>query len=180
MTIEEFDLLPEDAHYELIDGELYPLYDMAGPTRIHQELVTHLSNRIFNYIESKNGDCRVYPAPFDVRLSEVPDTIVEPDITVICDKSKLTDKGCTGAPDWIIEIVSPHNPEHDYLEKCVLYLKAGVREYWIVDPGSKRVTVYHEGQPFIPQAYTFDDKIQAYIYDDLTIDFSEMWARIDR
>ena len=123
MTIEEFDALPEDERFELIDGVLYPLYDMGEPIRLHQELVTRLLGKILNHIDSKNGDCRVYPAPFGVRLSEK--TVVEPDITVVCDKDKLTDKGCTGAPDWIIEIVSPSNPAHDYLEKCGLYL------YWL-------------------------------------------------
>ena len=177
MTIEEFDALPEDERFELIDGVLYPLYDMGEPIRLHQELVTRLLGKILNHIDSKNGDCRVYPAPFGVRLSE--NTVVEPDITVVCDKDKLTDKGCTGAPDWIIEIVSPSNPAHDYLEKCGLYLNAGVREYWIVDPKYRRVTVYNEETPYIPHSYTFEDTVKVSIYDDLAISFPEIMERIE-
>ena len=79
------------------------------------------------YIKSKGGSCRVYPAPFAVKLFEDRDTVVEPDISVICDRDKLTDKGCSGAPDWIIEIISPSNPGHDYIRKLNLYADAGAR-----------------------------------------------------
>ena len=177
-TVEEFYELPEDKRYELINGELYELYGMAEPTRIHQELITHILHRIMTHIEANNGDCRVYPAPFGVHLSEEADTVVEPDITVVCDRDKLTDKGCTGAPDWIVEIVSPSNPAHDYIDKLELYMKAGVREYWIVDPGSKRVTVYSKEQPFIPSSHSIDDIVKAGIYEDLSIDFKEIMSKI--
>ena len=94
----------------------------------------------YSTISKKNkGKCEVYTAPFDVKLSE--STVVIPDISVICDSSKLTDKGCSGAPDWIIEIVSS-NAIHDYLLKLNLYQAYGVREYWIVDPKKQSVTVY--------------------------------------
>ena len=174
-TVDEFNELPEDERYELINGELYA---MAEPTRIHQELVMRISGKILNYIDSKNGDCRVYPAPFGVRLNEEEDTILEPDITVVCDKNKLTKKGCTGAPDWIVEIVSPSNPGHDYIDKLALYTDAGVREYWIVNPDSRTVTVYSEDNPYIPSSYTLDDDIKVGIYDDLSIDFRDIMQKI--
>lgn len=85
----------------------------------------------------------MFPAPFAVKLREDRKTIVEPDISVICDRNKLTDLGCTGAPDWIIKIVSPSNSSHDYVMKLNLYADAGVREYWIVDPSRERILVYH-------------------------------------
>ncbi len=175
-TVEEFDALPEDERYELINGELYA---MASPTRIHQELVMRLAAKILDHIDRNNGDCRVYPGPFGVRLSEEEDTVLEPDITVVCDKDKLTKKGCTGAPDWIIEIVSPSDPRHDYIDKLELYLNAGVREYWIVDPEGRGVTVYKLEKPYMPKSYTFEDTVKVGIYDGLSIDFREIMERIE-
>ena len=100
---------------------------------------------------------------------------MEPDIRVICDPNKLTDQGCTGTPDWIIEIVSPSNSSHDYIRKLNLYADAGVREYWIVDPMEQKVLVYFlEQDKFKVKYYTFQDKIKVNIYDDLWIDFTEL------
>ena len=177
-TVDEFEALPENERYELIDGELYPLYAMGEPLRVHMELVMRLSSEIFNYIDSKKGDCRVYPAPFGVRLSEEEDTVLEPDITVVCDRDKLTDKGCSGAPDWVIEVVSPGNPAHDYLDKLKLYTEGGVREYWIVNPAKKSVTVYNSDDPYLPRSFTFEDTVKAGIYDDLYIDFRALDEKI--
>lgn len=104
-------------------------------------------------------------------------TIVEPDISVICDRSKLTERGCTGAPDWIIEIVSPGNSSYDYIRKLNLYADAKVREYWIINPINCTVLVYHlEESKFEVALYTFQDKIKVNIYDDLWIDFAEIDA----
>lgn len=117
----------------------------------------------------------MYPAPFAVKLRDDRDTIVEPDISVICDPGKLTDRGCTGAPDWIIEIVSPSNSSHDYVRKLNLYLDAGVREYWIVDPTTQRIFVYNlDIDSFRVQTYTFNDTVKVGIYEDLKIDFSTL------
>lgn len=103
---------------------------------------------------------------------------VEPDISVICDPEKLTDRGCTGAPDWIIEIISTSNPEHDYVRKLNLYLDAGVREYWIVDPRDQKILVYYlqneHTENFTVKPYTFQDKVKVSIYNDLLIDFSKL------
>ena len=165
--------LPEDIHAELIDGQIY--YH-APPSRIHQKLLMELSATIRNYFKTKGGPCEVYPAPFAVKLfAEDDKTVVEPDISVICDPNKLTDRGCTGAPDWIIEIISPSTASHDYIYKLNLYAKAGVREYWIVDPDNKKIFVYHlEQADFKADCYTFQDKIKANIYDNLSIDFKEL------
>ena len=113
-TIEDIQNLPEGQRAELIDGELYM---MAAPNRVHQKLVMTLSNSIFNYIQDKNGDCEVYPSPFAVYLNADNEIYLEPDISVICDKNKLTDEGCKGAPDWIIEIVSASSRQMDYNKK---------------------------------------------------------------
>ncbi|MCD8371238.1 MAG: Uma2 family endonuclease [Clostridiales bacterium] len=168
--------LPEDIRAELINGQLY---DMAAPSRIHQEILISLATLIRNHIRSNHDSCRVYPAPFAVKLRENKDDIVEPDITIVCDRSKLTDRGCTGAPDWIIEIVSPSNPGHDYVRKLNLYADAGVREYWIIDPMENNVLVYFlEKDRFKCVAYTFKDKIAVGICDDFMIDFAELIAEI--
>ena len=134
-----------------------------------------LSKTIANYIDSKKGPCKVYPAPFAVKLfSEDDKNVVEPDISVICDPNKLTDRGCTGAPDWVTEIVSPGNPGHDYIRKLNLYADAGVKEYWIIDPDKKRIFVYFLEKAFEVETYTLLDKIKVNIYDDLWIDFKEL------
>ncbi len=165
--------LPEDVRAELIDDRL--IDNQAAPSRIHQTILGELHTIINNYIKLKRGNCRVYPAPFAVRLRKDRKTIVEPDISVICDSNKLTDMGCTGAPDWIIEIVSPGNSSHDYITKLNLYADARVREYWIVDPDKHSIFVYYlEQKNFKAEAHTFQDKIKVNIYEDLYIDFAEL------
>lgn len=172
-TEDDYYNLPEDARAELIDGQFY---DMSAPSRVHQEISAELLTTIRQYIKSKNGSCKAYAAPFAVKpFKDDTTTIVEPDISVICDHDKLTDRGCTGAPDWIIEITSPGNPEHDYIYKLQLYAAAGVREYWIVDPHKEQIFVYHlEQAVFAVETYTFQDIVKVSIYDDLLINFSEI------
>lgn len=172
-TEEDYYNLPENMRAELIDGEL--IYNQAAPSRMHQTILMELAGTIREYIKSKSGACRVYPAPFAVKLNEDWNTIVEPDISVICDKSKLTDRGCTGSPDWIIEIVSPGNSVYDYITKLNMYADAKVREYWIVDPAKESIFVYYlEQVDFKAEAHTFQDKIKVNIFEDLYIDFTEL------
>ena len=172
-TEEDYYNLPENVRAELIDGQIYY---MSAPSRVHQEILGFMFNTIFNHINSTKGPCKVYPAPFAVKLfSEDDKNVVEPDISVICDPGKLTDRGCTGAPDWIVEIVSPSNSSHDYVRKLNLYMDAGVREYWIVNPMEREVLVYFlEQDKFKVKSYTLQDKIKVNIYDDLWIDFTEL------
>ena len=131
----------EGERYEIIDGEAYM---MATPSRLHQRISMALSAALYNYLEGK--PCEVYPAPFAVRLfpseDRSDDTVVEPDISVVCDPSRLDDRGCNGAPDFIIEIVSPSTARYDRIVKFNKYRDAGVREYWIVDPEEKFVYAY--------------------------------------
>lgn len=171
-TEEDYYNLPENVRAELIDGQFY---NMSSPSRVHQELLMELSATILNYIKAKGGSCRVYPAPFAVKLFNDRTNIVEPDISVICDPKKLTAKGCNGAPDWIIEIVSPSNASHDYITKLVMYHNAGVREYWIVDPQNDEIHVYNMADgTFTTKTYSFHDTVKAGVYDDLSIDFSSL------
>lgn len=170
-TIDDIYALPEGQRAELIDGQMYM---MAPPNRMHQRLIMELSFSIRDYIRDKNDTCEVYPAPFAVFLMEDNTNYVEPDISVICDKNKLTDKGCNGAPDWIIEIVSPSSRKHDYLTKSVKYEIAGVREYWIVDPEKQRITIYRYEVDAAPMIAGFEQPIKVGIYDDLEITIADL------
>lgn len=170
-TIEEIYALPEGERAELINGELYM---MATPTTVHQLLLGELVVTIANYIKQKKGSCKVFPAPFAVLPHNDDSTYVEPDISVICDREKLDNKGIHGAPDWVIEIVSPSSKKLDYVIKLAEYQTAGVREYWIVDPLKKIVMVYLLEQDGAPVIYHFTETIKAGIYEDLFIDFSEI------
>lgn len=176
ISLEQYEALSEDKRVEIFEGVVY---DMASPSQIHQSISMQLSTVINNYILCKKGPCSIFSAPFDVKLSDKPLTIVQPDIMVICDKDKLDGKRCNGAPDFIIEIVSPGNPSDDYVRKLYYYKNAGVREYWIVDPRRKTVTVnYFEGD-ILNLQYSFDSTVKVNIYDDLLINFSEIARLLD-
>ncbi len=134
-----------DEFVELIKGRV--LRPMAGAGRRHQSLAKRLSYAVETQL--RNGPCEMYFAPFDVRLTRNAGagdaqvmTVVQPDIFVVCDPAKLDERGCVGAPDWIIEIVSPRNLKHDVRTKYDLYEENGVREYWIVFPGEKIVLAH--------------------------------------
>lgn len=169
-TLDDIYALPEGERAELIDGKLYM---MAPPNRRHQKIVSELHYQISDYIRRRQGACEVYPAPFAVFLNEDQRNYVEPDLSVICDLNKLTDKGCVGAPDWIIEVASPGSQQMDYGVKLFKYRTAGVREYWIVNPMKNTITVFdfdkeeHSGQ------YTFQEDIPVCIYEELFIHLSE-------
>ena len=169
-TIDDIYRLPEGTRAELIDGQLYL---MAPPSRSHQTISRELFTRIDTYIKSKDGVCEPFFAPFAVFLNADDKNYVEPDICVICEPDKLTEKGCSGAPDWVIEIVSPNSRRMDYYTKLFKYRTAGVREYWIVDQEKDRILVYNfEGED--TGDYTFQDSVKAGIYDDLFINFAEI------
>ena len=171
ITLEQYEALPEDKRAEVFDGVVY---DIASPSQIHQAVSMQLSTVINNYLLRKKGSCSIFSAPFDVKLSDSPLTIVQPDIMVVCDKDKLDGKRCNGAPDFIIEIVSPGNAADDYIRKLYYYKNYGVREYWIVDPKRKTITVnYFEGN-IVSVQYPFDSIIKVNIYEDLLINFSEI------
>lgn len=135
---------PDDERWELIDGEAYAM--VPAPSRLHQELAVELTRQIANQL--RHHPCRVYAAPFDVRLpkgdeaDEHVTTVVQPGLAVICDPAKLDDKGCRGAPDWIIEILSPDSAAHDQIRKRALYERHGVREYWLIHPVDRILTIY--------------------------------------
>lgn len=170
-TSKDYWSLPEGERAELIDGKFYA---MAPPSRIHQKLVFSISRILGNYIADHHGSCEVYPAPFAVNLDADDKTWVEPDVSVICDPNKLTDRGCTGAPDLIFEIVSPASRKQDYTLKHFIYSQSGVREYWIVDPAKEKVVVYCYEHDSDPCLYSFDSDIPVGIYEGLTIRIKDL------
>lgn len=155
-NIEDIERLSEYQRAELIRGVLYML---AAPSRMHQFLISELLYRIRRHIADNRGGCQVYTVPFDVRLFGNDMTCVLPDILVVCDKTKLTDKGCFGAPDWVIEIVSASNSKHDYVTKKEEYRQAGVREYWIIDPFQKNLSVYTFETSEEPKVYSYSEEV---------------------
>ncbi len=169
-TIRDIEALPEGKRAELIDGRMY---EMASPSRTHQGLLGALYRMIANHIEERDGSCEVYPAPFAVYINNDEYNYVEPDIVVICNEDKLDEKGCHGAPDWAIEIVSPSSVKMDRKLKLFKYRTAGVREYWIVDPVERTIAV-HCFSKEEEKTYTFQDTVPVGIYEDFTIDFCKV------
>lgn len=171
-TIDDIYALPEGKRAELIDGQIY---NMAPPSTEHQRILNFLSTEINIYIRQNHGTCEIFPAPFAVFLFEDDSKYLEPDISVICSKDKINSRGCCGAPDWIIEILSPSTKRMDHYIKLSLYQAAGVREYWIVDPFKKTVIVYdmeHDGGPVI---YPFTEKVPVGIYPGFFIRLSGLY-----
>lgn len=164
-TIEYIYALPDGERAELIDGQIYY---MAPPNTRHQRILNYINTEINMYIRKNNGECEVFPAPFAVFLNDDDMNYVEPDISVICDKNKISDKGCQGAPDWVIEIISPSSRAMDYFTKLFQYQKSGVREYWIVDPIKQRITVYFFEKELVEE-YSFGEEIPVGIYEGFSI-----------
>ncbi len=172
---------PDDETCEIIDGVLY---DMSpAPGRKHQEVVGELHRQIANFLFDKI--CRVYAAPFDVRLHEGGKrderditTVIQPDISIVCDPSKLDEKGCLGSPDLVMEIVSPNTVRKDMGEKFALYEKHGVMEYWIVHPVDQTVMVFvldKDNKYGRPSVYSPDDKVNSSLFPDLVIELGAVF-----
>lgn len=170
-TIADIEALPEGERAELIDGEMFR---MDAPTLTHQDLLVNLLLEIELYIRKNKGKCKMVPAPFGVYIKKDNRNYVEPDISVICDRDKLDQKGCHGAPDWAIEIVSPSSVKMDYVRKVKLYHEAGVREYWVVDAEKETVTIYEAEHWNEPIQHSFSERIKAGIFEDLYFEISKM------
>jgi Uma2 family endonuclease len=143
-TYGEYRTWPDEVRYELIDGEAYLM--APAPTVTHQRLVGEMYRQIADALDGRR--CEVFIAPFDVRLpkgaeaDDAVDTVVQPDLTVVCDPGQIDAHGCRGAPDWVIEVLSPATAAHDLTVKLAAYERAGVRECWFVHPTDRLVTVY--------------------------------------
>ena len=171
----------EHERAEVINGEIYP---MGSPTSAHQLISMELSRQLANFLEGKT--CRAIPAPYAVRLFEQDgddpedvDTVVEPDISVICDRNKINKTGCKGAPDMVVEILSPSTQRHDRLVKLGLYQRAGVREYWIVSPEEHTVQVMlldSSGVLQLHEVYNQDSIAKVNVLEGCFIELSKVFA----
>ena len=177
-TIKDYYSLPKEQRSELIDGTFY---DMAAPDGIHQDILLILGSLFRDHIRNNKGNCKVYVAPRDVQLDPGDDkTIVQPDILVVCDRSKITSRCILGAPDFIVEILSPSTREVDLRLKASKYAESGVLEYWIVDPEKKIVLVYRFSQSRFPICFNFADTVPVGIWNDqMQVDFKEISSELD-
>ena len=176
-TINDYRALPDDQRVELIDGDFFV---MESPSHIHQLLVTSISTALFNYVSANHGNCLPIVSPMDVQLDRDDKTMLQPDILVVCDRSKFNDRCVYGAPDMVIEIMSPGTRKKDMSLKLAKYCQAGVREYWLVDPGKKQVIVYcFTEDDFDLSIYTFEDQVPVGIWDGAcSVDFAKIYDYI--
>lgn len=177
----DYSLWPESERWELIDGVAF---DMSpAPSRHHQSILTEILGQIYNLLTET--PCEVYCAPFDVRFpdyfeqeeSEI-STVVQPDLVVVCDKEKLDDKGCIGAPDLVVEILSPSTMSKDLHQKFSLYEKHGVKEYWVVSPGDKIIFRYKlskDGKYKEPEIYEKDKLLVSDIFENFKIELKRVF-----
>jgi Uma2 family endonuclease len=169
-TVDEWLSWDENVRSEIIDGQLIMC---AQPTVAHQRVLMEISRQLANFLKGK--PCQVFPAPLGVRLRKDENTAFEPDIVVICDNSKLDGKICNGAPDLVVEILSPSTERMDRL-KFNKYLRAGVREYWIVDADEKYLTVYTlENGKYAADAYGETDAVPVGVLDGCVIDMKDVF-----
>ncbi len=171
-TLEDYLALPDERRVELIDGVIY---DMSAPTGYHQLIAGRLYTMLFQWINGKEGKCMPFMSPVDVQLDCDNKTIVQPDVLILCDKSKYTPERIVGAPDFVAEVLSKSTKRKDIFIKLNKYKNAGVREYWIIDPDRKTVMVWHFEKDDNIALYSFRDRIPVGIYDgELVIDFAEI------
>jgi len=171
---------PDQERWEIIEGVPYDM--TPAPASDHQMVLGEIFGNLWQYL--KNKSCRVFMAPFDVRLSQKPDaddnsieTVVQPDIVVICDQKKIDQRGCHGAPDITVEILSPASAYKDETEKLMLYEKFGVREYWIVNPAAQYIMIYrHEGGEFCrPEYFAKNDRLVSQVLPDFSLNLTTIW-----
>ena len=171
-TVDDYRTLPDEQRVELIDGYFY---DMASPTFGHQSIGGEIHRQIANFIVENGGNCRPFIAPVDVQLDCDERTMVQPDVGIVCDTSKIKRFGIYGAPDFVVEVVSSSTKKKDYALKLSKYMEAGVREYWILDFAQEKVLVYFFESDVYPVIYGFDKPVPVNIYNgELKIDFTNI------
>ena len=176
-TLKDYEAIPDEYRVELIDGVIY---DLNTPTTIHQQLAFEISIRLREYIRQKKGLCMVLPSPVSVQLDEDDRTMLQPDVVVCCVRDKILRSHVYGAPDMVIEILSPSTRKKDMGLKLKKYITARVREYWMVDPDKKKVVVYDLEHNELPAIYGFEDQVPVNIFaGKCQIDFSEIYSYIE-
>ena len=176
-TYSDYATWPEYPRYELIDGEAV---SMASPSQAHQAMLIELGTQFRTYLRGKK--CKVFLAPFDVRLNHdtADNTVLQPDLLVVCDMNKLNGKHCLGAPDMVVEILSPSTARKDTVTKFRLYYQAGVKEFWIIDPDSKHVVVHKlENNRYTTNYYEGTETISVGVLEDCQINLADVFAEAD-
>lgn len=178
-TIDDYRALPEEQRVELIDGYFY---DMAAPVPLHQRIAGEIHRQIANFILDHDGECIPFVAPVDVQLDCDEKTMVQPDVIILCDKEKMRRRCLYGAPDFVLEVISPSTKRKDYTKKLSKYMAAGVREYWILDPYQKKLIVYFFESELCPVIYGINEPVPVGIYhEELTIEFKHIakWVEME-
>lgn len=171
-TIEDYRALPDEQRVELIDGYFY---DMASPTPLHQRIGGEIYRQIANFIMDRGGTCQPLIAPVDIQLDCDERTMVQPDVAILCSDDKIKHWGVYGAPDFVLEVISPSTRRKDYTKKLTKYMNAGVREYWILDSYQKKLLVYFFESEVCPVIYGLDQPVAVGIYNgELEITFSHI------
>ena len=175
-TLEDYYALPDERRVELLDGVIY---DMAAPSVIHQHIIIKMVVAIDNHITKNNGRCLVLASPVDIQIDCDDRSMLEPDVIVVCDPSKNTNRCILGAPDLVIEILSPSSVKMDTKLKMAKYATAGVREYWVIDPDKERVCVYWTDESGMPAIYGSQDDVPVGIFgDELKVPMKEIFERV--
>lgn len=171
-TVEDYRSLPDEPRVELMDGRFYV---MEAPSYLHQKIAGEIYRQLANFIAEQGGNCEPMIAPVDVQLDCDEKTMVQPDIAILCDRDKVRKWGVYGAPNFVLEIISPSSRKKDCTKKVAKYADAGVREYWIVDPYQKRLVIYRFDSEEIPMICGLEEPVGIGIYEgELKIDFEKI------
>lgn len=161
-TIDDYRALPEEQRVELIDGYFY---DMSAPTPLHQRIGGEVYRQIANFIMDNEGECQPFIAPVDIQLDCDEKTMVQPDVVILCQDDKVKKWGIYGAPDFVLEVISPSTKRKDYTKKLSKYMAAGVREYWILDPYQRKLLVYFFESETCPVIHGLEEPVPMGIYN---------------
>lgn len=176
-TVKDYYALPDERRVELIDGVFY---DMSAPSFVHQGIAGEVYFQIAGFIKANKGECVVRMAPVDVRLDCDNRTMVQPDVLILCDRSKIMRWGIMGAPDFVLEVLSPSTKRKDCMKKLTKYMEAGVREYWMIDPDKRKLIVYQFEAELYPAVYGLTGKVPVGIYEGrLLIDLDQVAEAIE-
>jgi Uma2 family endonuclease len=160
-TIEDYYAVPEERRVELIDGSIY---DMGAPTTTHQSIAAEIYRQIANFIIDEGGSCQPFIAPIDVQLDGDDRTVVQPDVIIVCNREKIKKQVIYGAPDFVLEVISPSSRQRDCVKKLGKYINAGVREYWMIDPDRRRIVTHLFDGDTDTAIFGFDQRIPVGIY----------------